>query len=537
MVRLSTLFRSPLSDNVVVRLQAGLIIIVPLIPLFFKFPFKENLFLAWEGAYRLYLGQIPFKDFGLPTGFIFWIIPAIFFKIFGPYLFTLIKAQALINLISLISLRSILHLLQVRQIYIFFTLLVFSLSYVLINFWPWYNHTVFVLELLGLNFILLGIFRDKYKELFFFLGAFLTVSSFFTKQDGGGFALLLSLIIMIYFVWSERRSHFLWYYLICLILSFGLYILPFLSYDFTYWFNYGQPPHHSRLDLSDILEDVFRHSQWIKFYLFAITLILLVKARDSREYFKDKHRILRTVITVFILLQALVIQTTSYIPHNVNAYFHSFAFAYIISAIPYRRFKPNNSLSFILVCVMIGFWWSGDYWKYGKRILKRHFSLYDSQDFEVVSKKTWKLEKAGKLDRLKWKLSEYKTFKNVYLPEETVRGIDMLDTIFNNTEIETVLNMTELTPLAHEFKFEPGTNQPLWYHQNVAIFDREISLFCARIKKEEFDLVLFQTIPELNNFFPSEIRDCLQKSYKMRFKFLAPRKSRDSFVEVYTRGD
>src|SRR4051812_19126077 len=62
------------------------------IPLTFNNPYRINIFLSWEGAYRLSLGQMPFRDFSLPMGYGYWVIPAVFFKIFGPYFASLIKA-------------------------------------------------------------------------------------------------------------------------------------------------------------------------------------------------------------------------------------------------------------------------------------------------------------------------------------------------------------------------------------------------------------------------------------------------------------
>src|SRR6187549_2323353 len=89
---------------------AEIIVIVgfSLFPLFFQYPYRVNIFLSWEGAYRLYLGQVPYKDFGLPMGFAYWVIPAVFFKIFGPYMFSLVKAQVFINLVAGFSFRSLL---------------------------------------------------------------------------------------------------------------------------------------------------------------------------------------------------------------------------------------------------------------------------------------------------------------------------------------------------------------------------------------------------------------------------------------------
>src|SRR6478672_12291925 len=84
-----------------------LIVLLSCVPLFATFPYRLNIFLSWEGAYRLYLGQLPYRDFGMPVGYMYWVIPAIFFKIFGPQLITLVKAQVFINILAGLSFRSI----------------------------------------------------------------------------------------------------------------------------------------------------------------------------------------------------------------------------------------------------------------------------------------------------------------------------------------------------------------------------------------------------------------------------------------------
>src|SRR5438045_2470468 len=85
-----------------------------IVPLLLHLPYRVNIFLSWEGAYRLYLGQVPYKDFGLPLGFGYWIIPTLFFKMFGPTFLSLVKAQVFINLLSLLCLRGILYNFKVK---------------------------------------------------------------------------------------------------------------------------------------------------------------------------------------------------------------------------------------------------------------------------------------------------------------------------------------------------------------------------------------------------------------------------------------
>src|SRR5678815_1396438 len=119
-----------------------------------------NIFLSWEGAYRLSIGQIPFKDFALPMGYGYWVIPALFFKIFGPFMYTLIKAQVFINLVSVITFRAILRKLNVDSVTVFLSIIIFCFSYVSWNFWPWYNHLVIVLGFVAVYFALVSVFTD-----------------------------------------------------------------------------------------------------------------------------------------------------------------------------------------------------------------------------------------------------------------------------------------------------------------------------------------------------------------------------------------
>src|SRR5688500_16345825 len=128
-------------------------------PLLYNNPYRLNIFLSWEGAYRLHLGQVPFRDFSLPMGYGYWVIPALFFKIFGPFMYSLIQAQVFVNLVSVLALRSILRILNISPVVILLTVLVFCFSYVSKNFWPWYNHMVIVFQIVALYFLLLGIFR------------------------------------------------------------------------------------------------------------------------------------------------------------------------------------------------------------------------------------------------------------------------------------------------------------------------------------------------------------------------------------------
>jgi hypothetical protein len=141
-------------------LEIAIIVLLAIVPLFASFPYRVNIFLSWEGAYRLSEGQVPYKDFGMPLGFMYWVIPSVFFKIFGAQLITLVKAQVFINIISGLAFRSVLKSLAVQPGIRFLSVLLYCISYSFFNFWPWYNHTVIVYEMIGLAFLMRYMFAE-----------------------------------------------------------------------------------------------------------------------------------------------------------------------------------------------------------------------------------------------------------------------------------------------------------------------------------------------------------------------------------------
>ena len=147
------------------------IVVLAFVPLFSSFPYRVNIFLSWEGAYRISQGEIPYRDFGMPIGYMYWTIPAIFFKIFGAKMITLVKAQVFINIISGLAFRSILKSLDVQPGVRLLSVVLYCISFSFFNFWPWYNHTVIVYEFVGLAFLLQYISGKKIHWIWLSLSA------------------------------------------------------------------------------------------------------------------------------------------------------------------------------------------------------------------------------------------------------------------------------------------------------------------------------------------------------------------------------
>jgi hypothetical protein len=536
------------SNRLLASLEVLIIVGLASVPLFVNFPYRVNIFLSWEGAYRMSQGQLPFRDFGIPLGGMYWVIPAIFFKLFGPQLITLIKAQTFINIIAGLSFRSILSSLSVKEGIRFSSVLLFCISYSFFNFWPWYNHSVIVYELVGLAFLLIYIFNPgiRLRLVPLLASGFFICCSFLTKQDGGGMAFLICCCLLAYDCAMEKKWAPLLFFAGSFIVFLLLILLPFSRDGLFYWFNHGQPPHSSRVSLFDLLEEFLGASQWIKFYLFFMVLFMIPRFQKWKEFLKNKKEMIFLLLVLSILGEAAVFQVTSYTPPDNNIFFHSFAIAFLLSGI--ADFWPTlfNSPRVILITALgIGLWWSNVYWKYieglTENLLSHHNEVISATGENIVNKKTYMINRDTlNIPMSRWVSSGLYSFDKIVMPQPTVDGIHRL---LNSGLVKQhlklrVLNMTELTPLAVEIPYSPERNPklPLWFHLGVGMFNQQAALLEDRIAKLDYDLVLFEFIPGLNNFYPFRVRDSLQVHYRKVDSFMAPRRDDpSSLIEVYVK--
>ena len=528
-----------LTPRQVLLLELFIMLVFSVLPLLTALPYRVNIFLTWEGAYRMYLGQMPFRDFGMPLGYGFWIIPFVFFKLLGPYLLSLVVAQAFINFISLLTFRGILRAFGLQGMQTLLPILVLCLSFVMVNFWPWYNHTVFVFELIGIWFLVR--YLTGYRKLFMLaLSAFFIALSFFTKQDAGGLALMLALALIAAHGFLQKEIKPLLFFAGFYAVAMALLIVPLLRYDFGYWFNHGQPPHFSRINLFDFLTAFFEESLWIKFYIGCVIVLALMRFKSWAAVAEDRTFFLFTLFTLGILAQAMIIQVTSFSPVTVNYYFHSFALAFLMASLGHAISLEKRWIALVLI-LLVFFWRSENYWKYSNRLLGKVLpSVFAPPPPDVVSKHSW----SSKADSVKatpvnWRLTRYTSLKRIKLPENTADGVDRLMAMdLVKKENLRVLNMSNLSVLAYELQYplEHGPQFPLWYHRGVAFFDREKDLLCRNLAAGTYDLILFEDMPDVDNFFPYAVRDCaLQSGYVLTDRFLAPTGYTTDSVEVYIK--
>lgn len=531
-----------LSEKRITWLEVALIVVTAFIPLLLQHPYRINLFLAWEGAFRMSNGEIPYRDFGSPVGYGFWVLPALFFRIFGPYVFTLLVFQSFVNVGSGLLFRGILNIFSVAPGVRFLSILIYCLSYSMFNFWPWYNHLVVVFELLSLFLLAREIMKipEQRKPWLLVLSAFVMAFSFLTKQDTGALGFFIALALLAFdFVYERKLKAAIWF-VSGYVASMAFLIGPFLQWEFTYWFNMGQFPHNARVDKFDIVNEFLGASELIKLYLLLLVGILFIQFRENSDWKAQKRFLFFTLVTLAILGQAAIIQVTSYTPVDGNIYFHSFAFAFIGSFF-LARVNLQRAVSLATFTVLICLWWSGVFWTRFLRQRVESLLVSDKATREnVISKRTYLLSgDTTNYNRSKWIVPHNApSFKRIRIPENTVEGITRINELPEMKKPDVkLLNMSELTPLAHDFNLalETGPAYPLWFHKGVSFFDREVELFCGKVARREYDVILFEDIPNVNQFYPYEVRDCIVENYVFKFKFLAPRIPEISYIEVYTK--
>jgi hypothetical protein len=397
--------------------------------------------------------------------------------------------------------------------------------------------------MIGIAYLMKYLFSENRKWTRLSLCALFIFFSLFTKQDGGALGFLICSGLLAYHCSYEKKWMPLLIFLISEIIIAFAVISPLMKFNFSYWFNHGQPPHTGRISIVEILDEFLYSSQWIKFYLVMTITLLFSKYKNIRELIKDKRNFVFLLLTIGILVEAAILQVTSYTPPDNNIFFHSFAFAFIFSALSEQANINLNQLRplFITTCLLI-LWWSGVFWKYIQGPISGWLVNNQQQTKEnIVNRHTYILSPAsGEIPMSEWAYSNLKSFEKIRMPKATVSGIDRLlhMPIVNNNKNLRVLNMTELTPLTVEmpYRMETGPEHPLWYHLGVSMFNKEAESYEEKLKKDSFDLVLFEYIPTLNNFYPFRVRDTLLKYYNKVDSFPAPRRgTTQGEIEVFLK--
>ncbi|MES2977762.1 MAG: hypothetical protein V4731_05005 [Pseudomonadota bacterium] len=434
--------------------------------------------IIYEGALRLALGQLPYRDFGSPVGPGSFVMPALLFKLFGVNWSVFLAAQQLQHACLLWLLNALLKRIGTRPFVRWSSLVFVSGLHLMMVPHPWYNTTAFLL-LVAAVFCALG------SRLRSVVGAgLLSTLTVLTKQDfgllavlmAGGFVALMALgsdrekIVPSLDVFTDKsRLMTLGFRLVVFAgAAAGMLVVFIYATDaakFAYWFNYGQAP-HGRRGLSVASFSVLG---------FATAVVALVR-NDFR-----------LLIAAAFIIASSVTKTTSGI-YWTHYYFVAFLPLLIDEAM---RIKPPLKVLLLPAILYFAFQPARD-------------SAYTLRQ-AAYSVRMKLFPEAMKSPAV---LTSFPTgliafSPRTQVPSETLEVI--LELKRTASEIRAlkgqkaelkVINVTELTPIYAELGVAPPLGLPLWFHTGISLFPQEIEQLSNTFSGSDYDIVLVQATHE-----------------------------------------
>ena len=448
-----------------------------------SYVFFRDYSITFEGAYRLFNGQIPYRDFGSPVGPISFVIPALFFKIFKPNWSVFIISQQFENVCMLVLMFALLSKINIEVNIKRVALICFTLFYLLLQTHPWYNSTA---TLLLIAATLCALYTSS---IYVISSGLISGLAVLAKQDFGLLTILISgLLVVILSLGSDldkiipsydtaiikkeylRVARNLGLYTTSIVLIILTFILLTDSEGFKYWFNYGQPPHEIR-NIS------------IKAFLFgALGWLMLVISL----YFNNFQLL---VASLFIIAGSITRATSGL--SFTHYYYVVFIPVVLKSSLEIRTILRQYiiAISFILAALMLIRPIIDVYHVYESIARKEpeHFFF----DYRHISKPLTKFP------------SDFLAFSSfTQASQDTINAINELKNLTtqyrtNNIDLQIkVLNVSELTPIYAELEVTPPKGLPLWFHSKVSLFPNQLTDLNNKLASHEFDIILLQATHE-----------------------------------------
>ena len=423
--------------------------------------------LAFEGGYRILKGQIPYRDFYIPTGPVVYYIQALFNYIFGMNLIaigmhTAIMAVILCSYFFCILRRDFNRLISFVLTYVLF------FSFCGVIYYPFHNLAAFFFLLL--NFLIL-IDREIINLKIVFLSIILCALSFFSKQDTG---LLQSVFVGSYILlFSKNRfKHCFCFLLGLLVIVFSTMFFFNNTGNFFTHFNFCGPPFPSRINWFFTASGI----QWIltnsQFYLIVLSVFLW----RNKKYQSNKEFIFLLFGINFI---TLIVSVTSSVCEQT-----------ILESIP---------LSLYLIFTIF------------KDDIK---NLSDISQFKTwfvcllsviyllpIARAFFHLAKIS-VNSYAYSRISCGSYKGLALPSVYLLDLYKIQSILNKQK--DFLNITT----NHQFFYQdhnidPPKPMPLWFDYRVSFFDKEVFRLVECIKEKRPKIILIDeelcvTIRELS---------------------------------------
>lgn len=435
--------------------------------------FFRDFSVIFDGGLRIWYGQVPYRDFFIPTGPMVYYIQGLFAWIFGPNTLSMKMHSAFLSAIVLtlffIYARKYINNYQAFGLTIFLHFFYYAR---LTN--PWYDQTALFFYFVS-QFIILYNIDKKIQWYKLSIVGFLTGLCVFSKQDVGGLAFIF-IFGQLFFFSNEKIKYSSIY-----ILSFFSFIILTVSYydsisDFGYWFNYGQSPHNSRLD--NILSTIFQQNGNynikilgdFRYHTILFSIIYLIILKDFGKV---------TLFNFFFLfgstIFSIIFESTSGQGKYSSLFFMPIIALFVIKLLTESKHIKFTSflkslIGLLIVWILFSYFFRhayGNTFVFWQAIKKNQYGTLSNSCFEGTR---FKHEIIDGIESIKSELQKNKNNFNEYF----------------------FLNMSSYTFLYKDLNIEPPRSMHLYYHKNVSLFDKDYTEFKKKLKENPFQYILLQ---------------------------------------------
>lgn len=317
------------------------------------FAFDQSI--VFDGGYRIYLGQVPFKDFVIPFGPVVFWMQGIIFRWLGVNYASYIFGAAIVNVLASLCSMVILRLLFHQQKYVAYIGSVITAIWFYPPFGtPWPDQTAFFFSLLALMVMLFSLMTKQYSttvnKSLLVLSGFLTFIAFMSKQNAGILALSTILILVLIKSLPKMRIVLMRSVMILSgwmagLLAFSIWLI-WQSNTATFVKHFLEIPssvgiHRLTAVIPQTLEFLLLGSGLTEFKIiigFSLFILIVYGSSKLPSYtklnFDDNRYFSATVILSLLLYQILFTITTNNQPEN------AFPFIGLILAISFALVLP-----------------------------------------------------------------------------------------------------------------------------------------------------------------------------------------------------
>lgn len=350
--------------------------------------------IVFDGGYRVFLGQVPFRDFFAPTGPVpFWIQGA-FFRLgsvgYPTYLLHAAVANALAAVLAFTWVRSVF---PGTNLYPFLGGALTAIWFYPLFGTPWIDQTAFLFHLIAMV-CLIAAYRGAGRETGFAAAAGVaTVLAFLSKQNAGMLT-LAALVLLPFSFEREKRNLALRgavFGLAGASVAFALWLFV-RSHPGRFWTFFFEIPSGEGVrrlsDLSAFFTDVVLEELAFSDPVRATSVLAVVLALGAWVSGRGRNRVAAASIISLFLYQVLFIHVTNNEPEN------AFAFAGLIAALGLGLARsvaggtpsllPRTSLAALAVVAVVSLGRYG--WDLARSRYVHDVFFRSSFDDQVVSK-------------------------------------------------------------------------------------------------------------------------------------------------------